>query len=144
MAPMSGKLPLLKKGLRKGLRTSWILIRVILPVYVAMDLLQSTPILHALGRAFGFLMRPLGLPGEAAMALVLGCLFNLYAAVGILVPLKLSAGQMTLCGLILGISHTLVIEMAVLRSIGTRYLLLTGYRLVLALLLGLAAAPFFA
>ena len=131
----------LRSGLVKGLKTSWVLIRVILPTYVVVDLLKATPILQALGRAFGPLMRPLGLPGEAAMALVLGCFVNLYAAVGILPPLGLTPGQITVCGLMLGISHSLVLESAVLRTIGTRYLLLTGYRLVLALLLGLAAAP---
>jgi len=132
-----------RAGLQKALRTSWVLVRVILPTYVAVDLLKATPVLSALGRAFSPLMHPLGLPGEAAMALVLGCLVNLYAAVGILAPLNLTAGQVTLCGLILGVSHSLVLESAVLKTIQTRYLLLTAYRLLLALLLGLAAAPFF-
>jgi hypothetical protein len=85
-------------------------------------------------------MHPLGLPGEAAMALVLGFFVNLYAAVGILASLGLSSGQVAVCGLMLGICHSLVIESAVLRTIGTRYLLLTSYRLALSLLVGLAAA----
>jgi len=134
---------LLKTGIRRGLRTSWVLIRVILPTYIVVDLLKSTPVIPALGRAFGPMMHPLGLPGEAAMALVLGCLVNLYAAVGILAALGLTPGQVAVSGLMLGIAHTLIIEAAVLRSIGTRYLLLTFYRLVVALLVGFAAAPFF-
>jgi hypothetical protein len=132
---------LLKEGLRKALRTSWVLVRVILPTYMAADLLRATPVIPALGQLFGPLMHPLGLPGEAAMALVLGCTVNLYAAVGILASLKLTAGQVAVCGLMLGIAHALVIEAAVLRTIGTRYLTLTLYRLVMAALVGLAAAP---
>ncbi len=128
---------------RKGLETSWILIRVLFPAYLAVDLLKSTPVIPALGKAFGPMMHPLGLPGEAAMAMVIGCSVNLYAAVGILAALGLSSGQVVICGLMLGIAHTLIVEGAVLRSIGTRYLLLTLYRLGLALLVGFAAAPFF-
>jgi len=136
--------PLVETSLRKALRTSWVLIRVILPTYVAADLLRATPIIPALGRLFGPMMHPLGLPGEAAMALVLGCTVNLYAAVGILASLGLGTGQLAVCGLMLGIAHSLVIESAVLRTLGTRYLLLTFYRLALALLVGLAAAPLLA
>jgi hypothetical protein len=134
--------PVLRQGLQKALGTSWVLIRVILPTYVAADLLKSTPIIPFLGRLFEPLMRPFGLPGEAAMALVLGSLVNLYAAIGILAPLGMRAGQVAVCGLMLGIAHSLVIESAVLRAIGTRYLSLTFYRLLLAVAAGLAAAPF--
>jgi hypothetical protein len=133
----------METGLRKAMQTSWVLVRVILPTYVAADLLKATPVIPALGRLFGPLMHPLGLPGEAAMALVLGCTVNLYAAVGILASLGLNAGQVAVCGLMLGIAHSLVIESAVLRTLGTRYILLTCYRLLLALLVGLAAAEMF-
>ena len=132
---------LLREALRKALRTSWMLVRVILPTYVAADLLRATPLIPALGRLFGPLMHPLGLPGEAAMALVLGCTVNLYAAVGILASLRLGAGQLAVCGLMLGISHAVVIEAAILRTIGTRYLTLTFYRLAMAAVAGLLAAP---
>ena len=77
------------------------------------------------------------------MALVLGCLANLYAAVGVLAALGLTSGQVVVCGLMLGLSHTLILEAAVLRSTGTRYLLLTFYRLAIALAVGFAAAPLF-
>ena len=135
---------LFRNGLIEGLKTSWVLIRVILPTYIAVDLLKSTPIIPAIGRAFGPMMRPLGLPGEAAMALVLGLLVNLYAAIGVLAPLGLTTGQVTVCALILGLAHSLILESAVLRTLGTRYLTLTFYRLAIALLAGFAAASLLA
>jgi hypothetical protein len=133
---------LFRHGLDRGLRTSWVLIRVILPTYIVVDLLKSTPIIPAIGRAFGPMMHPLGLPGEAAMALVLGLLVNLYAAIGVLAPLGLTTGQVTVCALVLGLAHSLILESAVLRTLGTRYLTLTLYRLAIALLAGFAAAAF--
>ncbi len=132
---------LLKTSFWKALRTSWVLIRLLLPAYVAVDLLKQTPVIPAIGRAFGPMMAPLGLPGEAAMALVLGCLANLYAAVGVLAALGLTPGQVAVCGLMLGLSHSLIIEGAILRGTGTHYLLLTFYRLMIALIVGFAAAP---
>jgi hypothetical protein len=131
----------LRAGLQRGLRTSLTLAKFILPAYVAVDFLGSTPVLPALGRLCAPLMQPLGLPGEAAMALVLGSLLNLYAAIGILAPMGLSAGQLTLCALMLGLAHSLVVETTVLKALGTRYVLLTVYRLILAVAVGLTAAP---
>ena len=131
----------LRAGLRRGLRTSLTLAKYILPAYVAADFLASTPILPALGRLGEPLMQPFGLPGETAMAVAVGLLLNLYAAIGILAPMGLTTGQLTLCALMLGLAHCLVVEATVLKALGTRYLLLTAYRLILAVAIGFAAAP---
>ncbi len=128
----------LRDGFAAGLATSWKLLRVMLPLYVAMDLLKGTAAFEALGAAFAPAMGPFGLPGPAALAFVAGFLLNLYAAIAIIVPLHLTPWQVTQCGLMMGIAHNLVVEGAVLRSTGVRGGLLTAGRIVIAAAAGLA------
>jgi spore maturation protein SpmB len=122
----------LKTGLTSGWQTSLKLIKFVLPLYVAVDLLKATPLMRGLGELFAPMMGLFGLPGEAAFAFIAAFLLNLYAALAILAPLQLSPWQVTQCGLMMGIAHNLLVEGAVLRGIGTSGALLTGLRLVIA------------
>jgi hypothetical protein len=108
----------LRRGLQNGLRTTWELAVVIVPVYLVVTILKHTPILTWIGRACKPLMDLLGLPGEAVMAVVLGNLLNLYAAIGAVTPLELSSRQVTVFALFLLVSHSLVVETAVSRKTG--------------------------
>jgi len=127
----------LRTGLVAGLQTSWKLVKYVVPIYVAIELLKGTSLLEALGRLFAPAMALFGLPGEAAFAFLAAWLLNLYAALAILVPLQLEPWQVTQCGLMMGIAHNLLLEGGVLKSTGTRAGLLTACRLLLALLAGL-------
>ncbi|MBE0596595.1 MAG: nucleoside recognition protein [Desulfuromonadales bacterium] len=122
----------LRTGLTSGLQTSWKLIKYVIPLYVAVDLLKGTPVIELLGRWFAPMMALFGLPGEAALAFVAAFLLNLYAALAIMAPLDLTPWQITQCGLMMGIAHNLLVEGAVLGSTGTRGGLLTLSRLAIA------------
>lgn len=80
-------------------------------------------------------MRYLGLPGDAAMAILAGYLVSLYAAIAVMIPLGLTAKQITILGLLLGLSHNLVIETLVLREMRANYILLLGIRILLSLVM---------
>jgi len=127
----------LRTGLLAGLRTSWKLVKYVIPLYFVVELLKQAELLPLLGRLFAPAMALFGLPGEAAFAFIAGGLLNLYAALAIIAPLKLEAWQVTQCGLMLGIAHNLVLEGGVLRSTGTRAGVLTVARIVLAVVAGL-------
>jgi hypothetical protein len=122
----------LHTGFTVGLRTAWKLIKYVIPLYVAVDLLKRTPAIDMLGSWFAPLMGLFGLPGEVAFAFVAAFLLNLYAALAILAPLDLTPWQLTQCGLMLGIAHNLLLEGAVLGSTGTRGGVLTLCRLAIA------------
>ncbi len=128
----------LRTGLSGGIATSWKLLKVMLPLYVAMDLLKGTAAMETLGAVFAPAMGPFGLPGPAALAFVAAFLLNLYAAIAIIVPLHLTPWQVTQCGLMMGIAHNLLVEGAVLSSTGVRGWLLTAGRIAIAAAAGLA------
>ncbi len=125
-------------GLRRGLGSVLVLAKVIVPVYVLVDLLQQTSIIQSASQNLAPLMGWFGLPGEASMVLVAGYAVNLYAAVGALGPLGLGPREVTILGLMLGIAHGLVLETAIIRQVGTRWALLAGIRLFLSFVAGAA------
>jgi hypothetical protein len=113
---------------------AWFLLKVILPLYLATAVLRQTGVLAYVSSFLAPVMGLWGLPPEAAAVLTAGFLINLYAAAAVAAPLGLSAGQMTVVGLILGICHSLVVEGAVVRElVPGRAWQLTALRLGLGL-----------
>ena len=127
----------IRTGLSAGLRTSLKIIKVSVPLYVAVTLLKGTPVLDLLGKVFAPVMGIFGLPGEAAFAFVAAFLLNLYAAIAVIAPLHLTPFQVTQCGLMMGVAHNLVVEGGVLSTTGARGGVLTACRLVIACAAGL-------
>jgi hypothetical protein len=127
----------IRTGLSAGFKTSLKIIKVSVPLYVAVSLLKGTPFLDWLGEAFAPVMGIFGLPGETAFAFVAAFLLNLYAAIAVIVPLQLSPFQVTQCGLMMGVAHNLVVEGGVLSTTGARGGVLTLCRLVIACAAGL-------
>ncbi len=130
----------LRRGLRRGGHTCWLLFRVTVPTFVAMDLLKRLGVVAALGAACAPAMGLFRLPGEAAIALVLGYLVNVYSATAALGSLGLSGGQVTTLGLMIGLAHQLVVETVILREAGARAARLLLYRIVMSVLVGLVAS----
>ena len=127
----------IRTGLSAGFGTSLKIIKVSVPLYVAVTLLKGTPLLDLLGKVFAPVMGIFGLPGEAAFAFVAAFLLNLYAAIAVIAPLHLTPFQVTQCGLMMGIAHNLVVEGGVLSTTGARGGVLTVCRLLIACAAGL-------
>ncbi len=127
----------IRAGLSAGFRTSLKIIKVSVPLYVAVTLLKGTPFLEMLGQVFAPVMGIFGLPGDAAFAFVAAFLLNMYAAIAVIVPLHLTPFQVTQCGLMMGVAHNLVVEGGVLSTTGARGGVLTLSRLVVACAAGL-------
>jgi spore maturation protein SpmB len=107
-----------KRGLADGLKTALTLLKVIIPVFAVIKILEHTPVIGWMSTLFDPLMRFVGLPGEAALAVVTGMLFNFYAALGIILALGLTAWQLTIMAVILSCCHELVLETAIIKKTG--------------------------
>ncbi len=119
-----------------GLKTAITLLKVVLPVFAVIKVLEHTPAIVWISKIFDPLMRFMGLPGEAALALVTGMLFNFYAALGIIIALGLSAWQITTMAVILSCCHELVLETAIIRKTGISAWPILGIRLFTAFAAG--------
>ncbi|ALC88850.1 hypothetical protein AM500_02830 [Bacillus sp. FJAT-18017] len=124
----------LKKGLLVGVKTTWSLGKVIFPVTLIVSILQYTPVLPWLMKAIEPLMMLIGLPGEAAIPLVLGNFLNLYAAIGAILTLDFTVKEVFILAVMLGFSHNLIIESTVALKAGVKLWIVLTVRLGLAFL----------
>lgn len=121
--------PVLQRGLKQGLRTFWLLMRVMIPVYLVIAILARTPILPAIAKFFQPSMSIWHLPGDAALAMVVGHFVNLYAALAVIAAGHWDPASVTIAAIILGISHSHLMESAIFRLMRAPYGVLSALRI---------------
>ena len=124
------------EGLHKALGSFFMLCRIMIPVYVVMTILGRTPVLPWVADACAPFMKLWDLPGDAAMALVLGMTINIYACIAATAALGLTPAQMTVVAVIIGVSHNQIMEGAVLHKTGAPIGILIPLRVIAGLGLG--------
>lgn len=116
-----------------SLHITWELSKVIVPAFIVVTLLRHTFVFDALADWGRPLMKLFGLPGEAAMPLVIGMFFNQYLAIGALTAMSLSTKEITIVALMLSICHELPVESAVVKRTGTPVSVFVSARFAFAL-----------
>lgn len=124
----------LQSGLKSGFNTTWELGKVVFPVTIIVTILKYTPVINWVIAVFTPLMKWIGLPGEAAIPLVLGKILNLYAAIGAIISLELTVKHVFILAVMLSFSHNLIVETAVAKKIGVKGIVPVAIRLSLALI----------
>ncbi|MFZ5644283.1 MAG: nucleoside recognition domain-containing protein [Bacillota bacterium] len=126
----------IKRGFKKGISVTYDLAKIVIPVYILVTFLKYTPLLEAIAKIFQPVMKIVGLPGEASIAIVLGYFTNLYAAIGAIVSLNLSAKEITIIAMMLLIAHAMPMETAVSKRVGVSGIAMVVLRTSLSLLAG--------
>ena len=135
--PLSRLLESSSLGFKQGVKAFLQLSSIMAPVYIVTAILKLTPALDYISAFFEPLMKYLGLPGSSAIALVTGTFVNLYAAAAIVAGLDMSARQLTILALVLGFSHSQIMETAIIGKMKARPYLVTPLRVFFGLLAGL-------
>lgn len=107
-----------RDGFENGIKTSFIILKVVIPIYVGVTILKHTPIISWVSTVFAPIMKFVGLPGESALAFVTGAFISIYASIGIIIALDLTPWQITTIAVMLNFSHDLFVETALLKKIG--------------------------
>src|SRR5450759_4980329 len=126
----------LRIGVKAGLQTFWELARVMIPAYGVTLVLERLGVIQWLSHLARPLMSLFGLPGDAAVPVMVGYVLNIYAAVGSMQALHLSAREITVLAIAILIGHSLLVEGAVLHKAGMNGFAFGALRVVA----GLAAA----
>jgi hypothetical protein len=126
----------IKHGTRKGLETTFMLGKIIVPVYFFVTFLRHTPAIDWIARLFEPLMSLFNIPGEAAIVLVLGNFLGLFAAVGAIQAMSLTPFEVLVIALMLNFSHSLFMETAVITQLKISGIKVAAYRIFLMLLAG--------
>ena len=124
-------------GVRRGVGAFLQLSAIMVPVYIIVALLKLTPIIDYVSGLFQPIMVYFGLPGEAALAYVTGSFVNLYAALAVIAGLGLTARQITILAIMLGVSHSQVMESAILIKMKARPFWVGMARVVFSFVCGL-------
>ncbi len=106
------------RGTYKALKTTLLLSKIIVPVTFILVILDKLNWLAPVASIFEPMLKAFGLPGEAALPLLLGFFVNFYAAVGAIALLPLSTQQITVIALMTLTCHALLMEAPVLKFTG--------------------------
>lgn len=131
------------KGLKKSFATLWLLSKVILPVTFAVVILEYFGFIEPIALFFAPFMKLLGLPGEAAIPLLLGFFINIYAAVGAIPTLELGIKEITILATIILICHALLVESAICKKAGLPWSISISLRIGIGILVGILMNLFF-
>jgi len=124
-------------SLKTSLRSSWTVLKLIVPIYILADLLLYYDLLSYITFVFKPIVSLLGLPQEAALSIVSGLLLNLYAAIAFAAPLGLGAKEWTVLAVFLGIAHALLVETEIMKRLGLSRIYSIFLRLSVGLLVGI-------
>ena len=105
-------------GVRKTISTTILMAKIIIPVTVLVVALEKLELLQVLAFYFSPFLKFFGIPGEASLPLLLGFFVNIYAAMGAIVVLELSAREVTVLAIMILTSHSLLLEAPVLGFTG--------------------------
>src|SRR5699024_6569054 len=122
------------RGLKQGVSVSWTLGKIVFPVTILVTILRYTPVLPWIIDFLTPLMKVIGLPGEAAMPLVLGNALNLYAGIGAIVSFDFTVKEVFILAIMLSFSHNLFIESTVAAEVGVNWWFISGIRVGVALI----------
>lgn len=125
-----------KASLQISLKTAWIIIKLILPIYILADVLFYYNVLSHVAFLFEPITALLDLPIESALAIISGMFLNLYAAIAFAAPLDLTPKEWTILAIYLGICHSLIVEGAIVKKLGFSLFYSYSLRIVTGLLVG--------
>ena len=129
-----------KRLFRDGLQVSLDLFKVMLPIIVAVKILQELGLIPHLAILLEPFMEAVGLPGEMGLVWATAMLTSLYSAVLVLLSLiqeaPLSAAQMTVLCTMMLVAHSLPVELRIAQKSGARPVFQGVIRIGMAFFLG--------
>lgn len=126
-----------KVGLIKAGKTIWKLIKIVVPVYFFVKVLEYVQILPYISNLFSPLMKYFGLPGEAAIVIITGNLLNLYGGIAAIQAFSFTARQITIIAVMLLLSHSLPVETTIIKNLKVSRILQICIRVVTMIIFAL-------
>ena len=127
----------LKSGFLSGLKCSWFLIKIIIPVYFLITVFKHTPVMDWLMRIFEPTMAVFHLPGEAAVPIITGFFLDEYGVIAAIKAVELTGFSVTMVAIMSLVAHSLVVEGAILKKMDMSVTFFTVTRLTSAVVVGL-------
>ena len=128
---------IIKTGFIKAIKTTLMLMKVVLPIYALVVIIKYSPVMPFLERAFEPAMRIFKLPGDAVVPLITGLFTDEYGAIAAASQFDFTAAELTTVAMIGLVCHSLPVEYALSRKIGLPAGKIVIYRILAAVVVGL-------
>jgi len=125
------------KSLKQSLKVSWMLIKIYIPLSLLTILLKQLGVIDYIAPYFAPLMGAMGLPGEAAITLLIGFTVNVYAALATMSVFDLTFRQVTILAVVVGIAHNLFVETGILAKVRMANIRIAFFRIFVAIPAGI-------
>ena len=123
-----------KNAIPPTLRTVAWLLRIMLPISLAVRLLQYYGVIEWCAQFLNPIFLHLGLPGASAIAFLTGASVTTYACLAVMLSMELTMRQATIISIMVLICHALPMECAVVKKVGSRPYRMAVIRIVAAFL----------
>lgn len=120
------------RGLRKGVHGFLWIARILVPVSLAVALLDWTGWLYALDPVFQPVMGIINLPPQAALPILSAMFTSFYAGLAIIVAVPFTQAQVTLLAIFITICHMLIVEGIIQHKAGFNFLKTDILRIITA------------
>lgn len=107
-------------AVRPSLKTSWWLLKIMLPISLAVRLLQYYGVIEWCAQWLNPVFQYLGLPGASAIAFLTGASVTTYASLAVMLSMTLTMRQATIIAIMVLICHALPLECAVVKKVGSK------------------------
>ncbi len=121
---------------------SWTLIKIYVPLSILATLLRQVGFFDWLSPHLYPLMKLMGLSGKASITILASFFGNVYAGIATIPALELTVREITILGIIIGFSHSLIIETGILIKLRFATYRIAFFRIVLGLMSGIVANAF--
>ncbi len=125
-----------KRGFYRGITTFLDLSKILIPVYIGVQLLAISGILFIIADYCTPVMSVFGLPGESSLVLILAYFSGGYAALGAMAAIELTGVQITTLTIMVTIAHSLITEGAVIKKLGVSPTASISLRLLFSFIMG--------
>jgi hypothetical protein len=109
----------LRSGFKAAFDTIFFLLRIVLPVTLAVALLDWFGILSWIARFMSPAMGLVGLPGDAALVFISSVFLNIYSAIAVAFSMSLDMRAATILAIMCLTAHNLIVETAVMKKTGS-------------------------
>jgi spore maturation protein SpmB len=108
-----------RAGLPGAFHAIWFLLRVVVPVSLAVALFDWLGILLWISKLMSPVMALIGLPGEASLVFISSIFLNIYSAIAVASSMPLDSRAVTILAIMCLTAHNLVVETAVMKKTGS-------------------------
>lgn len=119
-------LDLLYSWLKQGMRTSFKIFKIMIPITILVKILQATGLIVYVGDGLAPLMKLMGLPGEMGLVWASAMIGNIYAGMVAYFSIasQLTVAQITTLSTVILVAHSLPIELGVTKKAGAKIITL--------------------